>query len=426
MLLGVVADVDLVAPRQGAAVGLGRAGEDAEQAGLARPVEPEHEQPLAPPDLEVQVVEHGGPVAVALGEVGGRSSAVRPDGGGSGRCRRRPRRAVGASTPSERMRSMRVSSDLANAALLALAPHRSTRVWRRAISVCCRRCDLGQPDLVALAGRLVLRVGALVVGDLADVGLAGAVEVQDPGDRLVEQLEVVADDDQGAAVGAEEVEQPVAGVVVEVVRRLVEHEQLAAGEQDAGQLDPPALAARQHGDRHVRPGRRTGRGRRAAGGPRTRPRSRRRARTRRGPDSTWPPGARRRVAPPSSGAALRAARRARRGPGRRGRGRGPTAWAGCGRAGGPGAGSRTGGGRWITPALGSAMPPSTLRSDVLPAPLRPTSPTRSPARTVKAAPSTTRVPPTSTVRPRTDNMADHRGSRSAAFHTLSTVRHRWP
>src|SRR5918992_407839 len=70
----------------------------------------------------------------------------------------------------------------------------------------------------------------------------------------------------------------------------------------------------------------------------------------------------------------------------------------------------------MTPALGSAMPPRTRSSDVLPAPLRPTRPTLSPARTVKPAPSTTRVPPISTVSPRTDNMVDHGGSRDRRFH----------
>ena len=76
----------------------------------------------------------------------------------------------------------------------------------------------------------------------------------------------------------------------------------------------------------------------------------------------------------------------------------------------------------MTPALGSAMPPSTRSSDVLPAPLRPTSPTRSPARTEKPAPSTTRVPPTSTVSPRTDNMADHHGRAAAGIHRNSVIR----
>jgi hypothetical protein len=86
---------------------------------------------------------------------------------------------------------------------------------------------------------------------LADVGLAGAVEVQDAGDRLVEQLEVVADHHQAAAVGAQERQQPVAGVVVEVVGRLVEQEELAAGEEDAGQLDAAPLAAGQHAEGEV-------------------------------------------------------------------------------------------------------------------------------------------------------------------------------
>src|SRR5690606_35025106 len=72
--------------------------------------------------------------------------------------------------------------------------------------------------------------------------------------------------------------------------------------------------------------------------------------------------------------------------------------------------------RWMTPARGSAMPPSTRSSEVLPAPLRPTSPTRSPPRSVKPTPSTRRVPPTSTVRPRTDSMVAHRGSASPRHH----------
>ena len=92
------------------------------------------------------------------------------------------------------------------------------------------------------------------------------------------------------------------------------------------------------------------------------------------------------------------------------------------RGGGPGGGSRTPRARWMTPALGSAMPPSTRSSEVLPAPLRPTRPTRSPARTVKPAPSTTRMPPTSTVSPRTDNMAGHGGRAAPAIHPNSVIR----
>ena len=81
--------------------------------------------------------------------------------------------------------------------------------------------------------------------------LGGAVEVQDAGDRLVEQVEVVADHEERAAVAAEEPQQPRLGVGVEVVGGLVEQEHVAAGEQDAGQLDPAPLAAGQHADRQV-------------------------------------------------------------------------------------------------------------------------------------------------------------------------------
>ena len=102
-------------------------------------------------------------------------------------------------------------------------------------------------------GGQVLRVRALVLDQLAD-GLVGfTVEVEHPGDGLVEQVEVVADDEQGAPVVAQEVEQPVAGVGVEVVGGLVEQEQVAAAEQDAGQLEAPALAAGERAEGHVEP-----------------------------------------------------------------------------------------------------------------------------------------------------------------------------
>ena len=79
----------------------------------------------------------------------------------------------------------------------------------------------------------------------------GAVEVQHAGDRLVEQLEVVADDEQRAAVPAQELHEPRACVDVEVVRRLVEQEDVAAREQDAGELDPASLSAGEHREREV-------------------------------------------------------------------------------------------------------------------------------------------------------------------------------
>ena len=111
--------------------------------------------------------------------------------------------------------------------------------------------QLGQPDLVLLPRHEVLAVGALVLLDRADAGLVVALEVEHAGDGLVEQVEVVADHEQRAPVGAHEAEQPVLGVAVEVVGGLVEEQHVAAGEQDAGDLDPSPLAARQRADRLV-------------------------------------------------------------------------------------------------------------------------------------------------------------------------------
>jgi hypothetical protein len=61
----------------------------------------------------------------------------------------------------------------------------------------------------------------------------------------------VADDQQGTAVAPEELQHPLLGVGVEVVGRLVEQEDVAAGEQDAHQLDPAPLAAGQRAERQV-------------------------------------------------------------------------------------------------------------------------------------------------------------------------------
>ena len=109
------------------------------------------------------------------------------------------------------------------------------------------RRELAPPFLVGLPGDEVLRVGALVFDQLT------VVEVQDPCDRLVEQREVVADDEQRAAERAQEVHQPFLGVDVEVVRRLVEQQQLVAGEQDARELDAAPLATGERLDREVEP-----------------------------------------------------------------------------------------------------------------------------------------------------------------------------
>jgi len=68
-------------------------------------------------------------------------------------------------------------------------------------------------------------------------------------DHRVEQLAIVADHHDAALVGAQEIAEPVDGVGVEVVGRLVQEKRLGVAEQDPGQLHPAPLAAGQRAQR---------------------------------------------------------------------------------------------------------------------------------------------------------------------------------
>ena len=139
MLLGVVAGVHLVAELEVAQVGFGLAGEDPQQAGLAGTVEPEHEQPLAAPEVEVDVLEDRRP-AVRLAQALTPRSRSRRSAAGRGTARSSVLRCTAApSTRSASRRAIRFSTLWAIAALVALAPKRSTTVCSRSISLACCR-----------------------------------------------------------------------------------------------------------------------------------------------------------------------------------------------------------------------------------------------------------------------------------------------
>lgn len=105
-----------------------------------------------------------------------------------------------------------------------------------------------------LLGVLALALAALLVGlalllvelpaHVVDVdrGAVG-VQVEDLVHHGLDEVDVVGDHDEAAAVGLQVVAQPDDGVGVEVVRRLVEEERVGVREEDAGQLDPAALTA---------------------------------------------------------------------------------------------------------------------------------------------------------------------------------------
>ena len=177
------------------------------------------------------------------------SSATRPARGGSGSRTRTLRSARAAVTRLAVQLLDAVVERLGGARpLLGLAAH---RVGERAAAGRSRWSGAPRAWCGARAsawrGDEVLRVRAAVLDELA------LVDVQHARDRLVEQLEVVADHEQRAAVRPQELHEPLLGVDVEVVGRLVEQQQVAAREQDARELDPPALAAGERGDRQVEP-----------------------------------------------------------------------------------------------------------------------------------------------------------------------------
>jgi hypothetical protein len=94
--------------------------------------------------------------------------------------------------------------------------------------------------LVVLTLLEVVLPGHVVEVDLGAVG----IEVEHLVDTALEQLDVVADHHQSPAEVRQELAQPHDGVGVEVVRRLVEQQDVGAGEDDPGELDAPPLTAR--------------------------------------------------------------------------------------------------------------------------------------------------------------------------------------
>ena len=70
-----------------------------------------------------------------------------------------------------------------------------------------------------------------------------AVELEDPAGDVVEEVAIVGDRDDRALVLGEVALEPVDGLGVEVVGRLVEQQQVGRGQQQAAQRDAAALAA---------------------------------------------------------------------------------------------------------------------------------------------------------------------------------------
>ena len=105
--------------------------------------------------------------------------------------------------------------------------------------------------LAILSGLLRLPCGALLEEARVRAAVhveASVLERQHAVDRIVEQRDVVGDHEDARARRPQELHDPCLGVEVEVVGGLVEDQQLATGVEQSGELQAPALPAREHPD----------------------------------------------------------------------------------------------------------------------------------------------------------------------------------
>ena len=122
-------------------------------------------------------------------------------------------------------------------ALLAWARKRATKLSMWAAS---RRC-LATCAAVRSALRGVLHLEVAVVAGVG--GEVAVLEVQDAPDHLVQELAVVRDQKQRAAVGAQPALQPQQRIEVQVVGRLIQQQQVRAAHERARQVGAHAQAA---------------------------------------------------------------------------------------------------------------------------------------------------------------------------------------
>src|SRR5689334_19670893 len=98
---------------------------------------------------------------------------------------------------------------------------------------------------------LVALSDPVLVAPRNDIDLARPVEAERDRHRAVEEVAVVADDEDGAVVVGDHLLKQVKGLQIEIVGGLVEHEQIRVPREFAGEQQARPLAARQRADWRV-------------------------------------------------------------------------------------------------------------------------------------------------------------------------------
>src|SRR5207249_345021 len=225
-----VGDDDRVAETERAAVGLLLADDHAEERRLAGAVRADHADDAAPRQVEVDAV-HEQAVAVPLPEPARLDHEVAEPRTWRDRDARGTAARFGRLVLREELlvaREPRLALRLAGARRhphpLELARERPAA--RRGFLLLLR-----EPSLLLLEPRGVVALPR---------GAEAAVELQDPAGDVVEEVAVVGDGDDGARIFLEMTLQPSDRFGVEVVRRLVEQQQIGLLEEHAAERDAPA------------------------------------------------------------------------------------------------------------------------------------------------------------------------------------------
>ncbi len=231
-----------------AAVGRLLADEHPEQRRLARAVGPDDAHDPGPRQRERQVLDQQ-PVAVALAQVLDLDDRV---------AQPRTRRDGDLELPCTPLVVLRLGQQLlvgAEAGLALRLPRPRRQADPRELARQGPRAGVRGLVLERHARELLLQPAGVVARER---DAAAAVQLQDPLRHVVQEVAVVGDRDDGPAVLAEEPLQPLDRLGVEMVRRLVEQEQVRVLEQQPAERHAALLAAREPG--HLGVVRRTAQG----------------------------------------------------------------------------------------------------------------------------------------------------------------------
>ena len=241
LVLREIADREVARPRRRSPLRRQQVREQPREGGLAVAVGAEQRDPFVRVDPEVQVPQHGTAGLVADGNVLERHERrLEPVGLGKGE--------FGGALVRRDGHIGELFERLHAALRLARLGRLVAEAVDEALEPAACRVDTG---LLGLRGRETLGMGLREAGVVAGIeGQPPARHVENAVRHRVEQIPVVAHHHQRPGIAFEIRLQPHGGFEIEMVRRLVEQQQVGLGEQRGGERDPHAPSAGEARERH--------------------------------------------------------------------------------------------------------------------------------------------------------------------------------